>query len=563
MNLIFGYINNQKRKEQFEILYSLKIELGFSKFSRFTEIFLIYLKLIFDENYNIQLIQELLDNYQNINFDIKNSFNYSLFFDSTLKPIFLKSYANRNYIIYNNFEYDLRNCLSEKYNQIFDKLCFKYYILYDIDFLMNQKNVSSRISTIKHKNKFYESFYEVLSELNLMNYNKYLVKNNLLSKAFIDKLYDSKNKEFNEIKQNLNNHLVDIHKFNGLKIYKSNNHSLSTYFLGKLNNGYSIMSIEDKELYMYDSALEIKIRVEYQLSRNTSSLFQLKDGNIIIVFSFNQKISILDTKNIFKKMEQLYSFNSINSINNDWDMEEYILKIIEIQNKNLVKLTKTSISFYHNIVKSGDTTELYNYKKYNEIKQKKGINNFSILEFNDNYVIVCSGKFPFVDNRINYISNECYLTFINIQSNNKEKENSYDIEYEFHKVEGLILYFSIYEDNNILIKLTDNILGIGGKNIYLYSLKYKEIVQVVEIPIIPTNYYFSVVSSFLMEKNQVIYIVVKYFIQKEQLENFIIKFYIYGFKENNELINDYDLMFLSEVEPSSQQSFMDAKEIQY
>ena len=152
---------------------------------------------------------------------------------------------------------------------------------------------------------------------------------------------------------------------------------------------------------------------------------------------------------------------------------------------------------------------------------------------------------------------------INIEQIKKEKDNSYKIEYTFHKVNGLIVYFSIYIDNNILIKLTDDILGIGGKNIYLYSLKYKEIFQIVEIPTIQINYYFSVVSSFIIENNQIIYIAVKYFIQKEKLDNFIIKFYIYGIKENNELNNDYNLMFLSEAKPISQQSFMEAKEIQY
>ena len=39
--LMLGYINNQKRKEQFDILNSLKNELGFSKFSRLNDLFLI------------------------------------------------------------------------------------------------------------------------------------------------------------------------------------------------------------------------------------------------------------------------------------------------------------------------------------------------------------------------------------------------------------------------------------------------------------------------------------------------------------------------------------------
>ena len=123
--LIAGYINNQPRDNKFHFLLDLKNQLGFSIFSRLNELFLQYLKIIFEENYNIELIQELLNNYDNIYFNIKNSFNFSLFFDSVIKPIFLESYPKRDFIQYNNFEFDLRNCLNEFYNKIFDKLCIK------------------------------------------------------------------------------------------------------------------------------------------------------------------------------------------------------------------------------------------------------------------------------------------------------------------------------------------------------------------------------------------------------------------------------------------------------
>ena len=562
MQLILAYINNQKRKEQFELLNSLKIQLGFSKFTRFNELFLIYLKIIFEENYNIQLIQELLDNYKYINFSIKNSFNYSLFFDTIIKPIFLKSYTNRNFIIYNNFEYDLRNCLNEKYNKIFDKWCIKYYVFYDIDFIMNEKNIITRVSTKKQKYKFYEIFHEVLLELNKLNYNNFFHNNNLLSDTYLQNLINAKNNEINEIKQKgINKNIVDLNRLNGLKIYELDDYTMPIYFLGQLNNGCAIMSVDDKELYIYDKVLEIKIK--YQFSRNTTSLYQLQDRNIIIVYSYNQKICIIDTKNIYKKMEQIYSFNNINDINindNENNKEEYILKIIEVQNKNLVKLSKNVITFYYNNIISNENIYLYNYQKYYEIVQKKGINNFAILEFSNNYINVCSGKFSSLQNKISF-SNDCYLSFINIKKNNEN--NSYDIDYSFNKVNGLIVYYSVFEDNNILIKLTKDILGIGGKYIYLYSLKNKEIFQSIEIPSISNKYYYSMVSSFLIEKNNILYTVIKYFTKKDQLKNFIIKYYIYVFNDDSYLNKENELSFLSEAKPNSQQPFLEAQEIQF
>ena len=335
------------------------------------------------------------------------------------------------------------------------------------------------------------------------------------------------------------------------------------YFLGQLNNGCAIISVDDKELYIYDKVLEIKIRIEYQFSRNTTSLYQLQDRNIIIVYSYNQKICIIDTKNIYKKMEQLYSFNNINDTNindNENNKEEYILKIIEVQNKNLVKLSKNAITFYYNNIISNENIYLYNYQKYYEIGQKEGIYNFSILEFSNNYIIVCSGKFLSLQNKINF-SNECYLSFINIKKNNEN--NSFDVEYSINKVNGLIIYYSVFEDNNILIKLANDILGIGGKYIYLYSLKNKEIFQSIEIPSISNKYYYSMVSSFLIEKNNILYTVIKYFTKKDQLKNFIIKYYIYVFNDNSYLNKENELSFLSEAKPNSQQPFLDAQEIQF
>ena len=113
--------------------------------------------------------------------------NFSLFFESAIKPIFLKSYTNtnRNYIIYNNFEYDLRNCLTSEYNIIFDKLCLKYYVLYDKEFFMNEKNLISRIKSKEQKNKLYELLFEIMSELNLTNSCHYLIINDFLSIQFL------------------------------------------------------------------------------------------------------------------------------------------------------------------------------------------------------------------------------------------------------------------------------------------------------------------------------------------------------------------------------------------
>ena len=217
--LILGYINSQKRKEQFELLQSLKEQIGFGKFSRLEKLFLMYLKIIFVDNYNTELIQELLSNYKNINFDIKPSFNLSLFFDDVLKPIFLKSYIDKNFILDNNFEYDLRNCLNSEYNRIFDKLCLKYFIYYDKEFLKNENNFKSRITSKEQKNKIYELFYGILSELNEINYCKYLIDNNFLTKEFIRYLFITKKIEINNIRSNKINE-ININNFTGLKIFE-------------------------------------------------------------------------------------------------------------------------------------------------------------------------------------------------------------------------------------------------------------------------------------------------------------------------------------------------------
>ena len=296
--LIFGYINTQKRKEQFEILQSLKEQIGFDKFSRLSELFLMYLKIIFVDNYNTELIHELLSNYKNINFDIKPSFNFSLFFDSILKPLFLKPYTERNFFIYNNFEYDLRNCLTGEYNRIFDKLCLKYFIYYDKQFILNENNLKPKIKSKKEIKQIYELLFDLFCELNMTKYCDYLIDNNFLSEEFILDLVNNKKNQIKEIKNNEIN-VININNFSGLKIYEIDNYKIPFYCLGILNNNYYVRTIDDKELYIYDSILNIKIRVDYNFSKYASSLFQMDDGNLIIVYSNYQKVCIIEIKKYF------------------------------------------------------------------------------------------------------------------------------------------------------------------------------------------------------------------------------------------------------------------------
>ena len=307
--LLFGYINSQNRKIQFEILQGLKEQIGFGKFTRLTDLFLMYLQIIFVDNYNTKLIQELLSNYKFINFDIKSSFNFSLFFDSVIKPIFLKPYTERNFFIYNNFEYDLRNCLNSEYNRIFDKLCLKYYLFYDKEFLMNEDNLKQRIKSKEQKHQIYELLFEIMSDLNLIIYCDYLKKNSFLSKQFLKELFNNREKEINDI-MNKDRNEININNFVGLKINSVDNYKIPFYSLGKINNSFWIRSIDDKELYIYDEFIGAKVRVNYNFSKNTTSLFQLSDGNLIIVYSNNLKICIMEIKNIYNQINQIYFFSN-------------------------------------------------------------------------------------------------------------------------------------------------------------------------------------------------------------------------------------------------------------
>ena len=563
--LIHGYINSQKRKEQFELLQSLKEQIGFGKFSRLTNLFLMYLKIIFVDNYNTELIEELLSNYANINFDIKPSFNLSLFFDDVIKPIFLKPYKEKHFFINNNFEYDLRNCLDSEYNRIFDKLCLKYYIYYDKDFLMDENNFKSRMTSFEQKNKIYELFYEILSELNEINYCKYLIDNNFLSKEFIRYLFITKKIEINNIKNKKLNE-ININNFSGLKIYELDKYKIPFYCLGKLSNNYSVRSIDDRELYIFDEVLNKKISVDYTFSKNTTSLFQMSDGNFIIVYSNRLNICIIEIKNIFNEINLIYSFLNYNTykLSEEYhgnNSNKFIVKAIEIKNKNIVILYEKSIAFYYNKVllnpKENEDLSLYEYINYDNILQKNNnIMNISLLEFNNNFLIVISVIMN------NLIIDKYYLTFINVTFD--ENLKVFNVTYTKNELFGVIFYNSVFEDNNILIKLSDEILGIGGKYIYLYSLRYKEVCQIIEIPFnnyLKINFPFQTVSSFFITNFQIIYVAVKYFKNTSKVKDFEIKFYLYCFLEINDLYSLKELKFLSEAKPNSQEPFFSAVEI--
>ena len=240
---------------------------------------------------------------------------------------------------------------------------------------------------------------------------------------------------------------------------------------------------------------------------------------------------------------------------------EFILKVIETYNKNIIVLCKQSISFYYNRIllnpKENENLPLYDYVKYSEILQKNNIKNFSLLEFNYNYIIYISGNFQ------NFILNRCFLTLVNIIYNNTKKV--FEIEYSNHEIFGVEMYNSVFEDNNILIKLSEDILGIGGRDIYLYTLKHKEIFQIIEIPsnnYININFERKVACSFFVAANKIIYVAVKYFKIFPDFEDFEIKFFIYCFFEKNDLNNNKELVFLSQAIPNSQEEFFNATEIQ-
>ena len=195
--------------------------------------------------------------------------------------------------------------------------------------MKNENNFKSRITSIEQKNKIYELFYEILSELNEINYCKYLIDNNFLTKEFIRYLFISKKIEVNNIKNNKINE-ININNFTSLKIFELDNCKIPFYCLGKLNNGYSIRSIDDRELYIFDEVLNKKIRVNYDFSKNTTSLFQMKDGNLIIVYSNRLNVGIIEIKNIFSEINKIYSFTNLNQNNyfegiDENNQNEYII----------------------------------------------------------------------------------------------------------------------------------------------------------------------------------------------------------------------------------------------
>ena len=430
---------------------------------------------------------------------------------------------------------------------------------------MDENNFKSRMTSFEQKNKIYELCYEILSELNEINYCKYLIDNNFLSKEFIRYLFITKKIEINNIK-NKKIKEININNFSGLKIYELDKYKIPFYCLGKLSNNYSFRSIDDRELYIFDEVLNKKISVDYTFSKNTTSLFQMSDGNFIIVYSNRLNICIIEIKNIFNEINLIYSFLNYNTykLSEEYhgnNSNKFIVKAIEIKNKNIVILYEKSIAFYYNKVllnpKDNEDLSLYEYINYDNILQKNNnIMNISLLEFNNNFLIVISVIMN------NLIIDKYYLTFINVTFD--ENLKVFNVTYTKNELFGVIFYNSVFEDNNILIKLSDEILGIGGKYIYLYSLKYKEVCQIIEIPFnnyLKINFPFQTVSSFFITNFQIIYVAVKYFENTSKVKDFEIKFYLYCFLEINDLCSLKELKFLSEAKPNSQEQFFSAVEI--
>ena len=517
--LIFAFINTTNLKVKFIMLANLVKQIGWQRFSSFNQLLLIYLNIIFVDNFNIELIHNFLENYNEIYFDLKNSFNSDKFFMNVLKSIFLIHYDKKtNFIKFQHFEFYLQNCLNAKYNTLIDKLFIKYLSLYEKDYLFRE--------IINKNKKVYEIYYEILLEMNNNKIN-YINNKNYFSKEYKFLLKERKSKILkNKIYFNIyENDFHSLHIKQGYENY---------HLLGKLNNLSYLININCRELYLYDMNLKIKKIINIDYAKNIADIYQLIDNNFISAYSSGKKIGIFEINNLGNTINKICDLNFQN--------DDFINKIIETNNKYIVLLSLNHIFIFYN---EKNIEKVYNYKLCKNIEnENKNLKSISLIEFNTDFIIVISAIFS--DNE--YLSNKIYIQYININS-------IINISFSNFKVNNIIMHLSEYKDNNILVKLNQEMLGIGGyNNLYLFNINSKEIIQIIELQSIENN--FSVLSSFFYSNYQTIFVAVKYFNNHNENENSnkneynCIKYFLYLFcDEEDETFNDNDkdIIFIDEI----------------
>ena len=436
-----------------------------------------YLTVFFEieiKKNNIEQIKKLIKKMEFFKWGYHNKWtkynpkNYNNFYENVIKVLFLENSKN---------EKEIYISLEKKEKYILDKLFITYDFKNNYKYLNDENLLSSKLTTYEKKQDFYELYYDLLIDNNIylknFKYKSYFseeFKNNFLEKYL--------RLEFN----NMSYKTFDFASEDRYDTYESHclirkKYHTTSFSFRKTKNGELLYTEDEIKLNDFFSPYP-KITKYFYLNKkilnfpnfnNINSTCSLNDEQIIITNGSNKPF--------------IYNIKENNHPTITFDyFKESCFDAIKLNISLIIVSGKECFGYYSEVSEN-------NYKiiKIYEPEEKK-LNLIYLIEFNDNLLITCFVDFELTKNNENSLfEKNVYIGFHKINFN--EKEKVINDENKLIKYDDIILNKSCVRYKNILVKLSNSILCIGGNNdLYLINIENNNLVKTINI--LSNNYIF-------------------------------------------------------------------------
>ena len=385
---------------------------------------------------------------------------YNNFFENVIKVLFLEGTQN---------EKEIYISLDEKEKYILDKLFITYDLKNNYKYLNDENLLSSKLTTYEKKQYFYELYYDLLIDNNIFlknykykNYFSEEFQNNFLEKYLRLEFNNMSYKTFDYASEDYydtyESHCLIRKKYHttSFSLRKTKNGEL-LYIADEIISNNFISPYPKITKYFYLN----KKKLNFQYPNNINSTCSLNDEQIIITTGSNKPF-------IFNIKENNHPKITFNDFKESYDA-------IKLNNSLIVVSGKGSFGYYSEISDNN-----YEIIKIYEPEEKK-LYLIYLIEFNDNLLITCFVDFELINIKENNLfEKDIYIGFHKINFN--EKEIIINDENKIVKYDDIILNKSCVRHKNVLVKLSNSILGVGGNNdLYLINIENNNLVKTINI----------------------------------------------------------------------------------
>ena len=417
---------------------------------------------------NFRIFKEVIKKFERFKWGVHNSWTLydpqenKSFYYYVVNPIFLEA-SDDDKLIYSN--------LDEKAKYSIDKLFITYdFKINDYKYYNDEELLSSKLNTLEKKQNFYELYYELLIDFNIN-------KKDFKYKKYFGPLF--KNKELEHYLRlefnNLSYRKFDFATEERYDTYESScllrkkYHSIS-YSLRKTKKG-ELLYIEDDIIennFLYGPIPKLKRHfylnkkeLNYGYPDGIKSTCSLNDEQIIITDGSYKPF-------IFNLCENTHP--KVNFENFKEDCYDAILL-----NNSLIAVTGVGIFGYYCKITENEYKIIKTYEP-----EEKNLNIIYLIEFSDNLLVTCFVNKNLINDKDKFLFDNVQIGFHKI--NFDEKEKTINDENKLVQFNDIILNRNCVKFKNILVKLSDSILCVGGNNdVYLINANNYEFVKKINL----------------------------------------------------------------------------------